>query len=83
VAAVDPTRAAFRFLLHSRECDELGAFTSAVPNWTSGDTFTLGDGRRFRIAKFVPFAGRASRYDGMMMVDVLDAAPQHEFDREA
>jgi hypothetical protein len=34
--------------------DELGEFTTIVPNWTVGDTFTTGDGRRFRILRMVP-----------------------------
>lgn len=47
--------AGFRYRLHSTEGDELGEFTTIVPNWTVGDTFTSGDGRRSRIRRMVPF----------------------------
>jgi hypothetical protein len=39
----------FRFRLFSPDGDNLGDFVTAVPDWKVGDTFTTGDGRRFRI----------------------------------
>ena len=42
-----------RFHLSSPDGDELGDFTTWVPNWSIGDFFTTGDGRRFRILSIV------------------------------
>jgi hypothetical protein len=39
----------FGFRLYSADWDELGELETIVPNWSVGDTFTNGDGRRFRI----------------------------------
>ena len=39
----------FRFRLYSDDWNELGEFETIVPNWSTGDEFTIGDGRRFRI----------------------------------
>jgi hypothetical protein len=39
----------FRYRLYSDDWDELGGFTTAVPNWSQGDEFMTGDGRRFRL----------------------------------
>jgi hypothetical protein len=44
----------FRFRLYSPEWDELGEFETIVPNWSQGDEFLMGDGRRFRIVGIVP-----------------------------
>jgi hypothetical protein len=44
----------FRCRLHSTELDELGDFSTLVPNWTVGDTFTTGNDERFRILKIAP-----------------------------
>jgi hypothetical protein len=33
--------------------DELGEFETIVPNWSLGDEFLTGDGRRFRIVGIV------------------------------
>jgi hypothetical protein len=43
----------FRFRLYSTDWDELGEFETIVPNWSTGDEFTTGDGRRFRILGIV------------------------------
>jgi hypothetical protein len=34
--------------------DELGEFATIVPNWSVGDEFLVGDGRRLRIVGIVP-----------------------------
>lgn len=47
----------FRYRLYSNDWDELGEFHTAVPNWSKGDEFLVGDGRRFRIVGIVPFPG--------------------------
>jgi hypothetical protein len=44
----------FRFRLYSTEMDELGEFETIAPNWSAGDEFLMGDGRRFRIVGIVP-----------------------------
>jgi hypothetical protein len=43
----------FRFRLYSTEMVELGEFETIVPNWSAGDEFLMGDGRRFRIVGIV------------------------------
>ena len=49
----DVVVAGFKFRLYSTDWDELGEFTTAVPNWSQGDEFTTGDGRRLRIVGIV------------------------------
>jgi hypothetical protein len=44
----------FRFRLYSDDMDELGEFETVVPNWSTGDEFMTGDGRRLRIVGIVP-----------------------------
>ena len=46
--------AGFHYKLHTPEGEELGDFNTIVPNWSVGETFTTGDGRRFRIWKMMP-----------------------------
>ena len=36
----------FRYRLYSAEWDELGEFETIVPNWSVGNEFLTGDGRR-------------------------------------
>jgi len=43
-----------RFRLYSPEWHEIGEFETIVPNWSTGDEFLTGDGRRFRIVGIVP-----------------------------
>lgn len=69
----------FRYRLHSTEMDELGEFTTIVPNWTSGDTFTAADGRRFRILRMVP----APDVEGSIYKGMWEVAPIGEPLREA
>jgi hypothetical protein len=69
----------FRYRLHSREMDELGEFTTIVPNWTSGDTFTAADGRRFRILRMVP----VTDVEGAVFEGMWEVAPVEEPLREA
>jgi hypothetical protein len=61
-----PAVSGFRFCLYSAEMDELGEFETIVPNWSNGDEFTTGDGRRFRIIGIVPVdddvGGRTALY---------------------
>ena len=40
-----------RCRLHSTELDELGKFSTPVPNWNVGDTFTTSDDQQYRILK--------------------------------
>ena len=63
----------FHYLLHSPEGDELGEFNTIVPNWSVGDTFTTGDGRKFRIWKIAPVDDvDDSIYNAMWMVDPVE-----------
>jgi hypothetical protein len=39
--------------MSSPDGHELGDFTTWVPNWSIGDYFMTGDGRRFRILSIV------------------------------
>ena len=63
----------FRYLLHDADAERIGEFTTAVPNWSKGDTFMIGDGRRFRILKMVPFDEVESDYNAMWQVEPIDA----------
>jgi hypothetical protein len=60
-------------MLYSTECDNVGEFATAIPNWSENEIFTVENGRRFRILKIVPFADGAT-YDSMWMVDEIDIA---------
>jgi hypothetical protein len=65
----------FRYALHSPEGDELGEFTTIVPNWTVGDEFLTGDGRRFRILKMVPvFDEEGSICNAIWMVEEVNGS---------
>jgi hypothetical protein len=43
----------FTYRLFSPDGDKLSQFVTAVPNWSAGDKFMTGDGRRFRILGIV------------------------------
>jgi hypothetical protein len=59
----------FRFRLYSEAWDELGEFTTAVPNWSRGDQFTTGDGRRFRIVGIVGVPDDVGIYNALWKVE--------------
>jgi hypothetical protein len=62
--------AGFHHLLHSPEGDECGEFNTIVQNWTVGETFTTGDGRKFRILKMFPVVDvEDSIYNAFWMVE--------------
>jgi hypothetical protein len=64
----------FRYRLHSVEGDEFGEFTTIVPNWSAGDTFTTGDGRKFRILKMALIEDVDNAvFHGMWMVEPGEA----------
>jgi hypothetical protein len=66
--------AGFCYRLHSPEGDELGEFTTIVPNWSVGDTFTTGDGRKFGILKMAPIEDVDNAvFRAMWMVEAIDA----------
>lgn len=69
----------YRYRLHSTDMDELGDFMTVIPNWAPGDTFTAGDGRRFRILRMV----RAPEVEGSVYEGMWEVAPVHEPLREA
>ena len=43
----------FRFRLYLQNGEDVGTFTTAVPDWKLGDVFLTGDGHRFRITNIV------------------------------
>jgi len=58
----------FRFRLYSADWDELGEYETIVPNWSQGDEFTSGDGRRVRI---VPVDDDVGTYNALWKVEPL------------
>jgi hypothetical protein len=63
----------FRYRLHNAEGEDIGEFTTIVPNWTVGDTFTTGAGRQFRILSMVPVVDlEESVFNAMWMVEPVD-----------
>jgi hypothetical protein len=68
--------AVFRCRLHSTELDELGEFSTLVPNWSVGDTFTTDDGRRFLILKIAPLGEPDDALiTAMWMVEPVEGEP--------
>jgi hypothetical protein len=59
----------FRFRLYSDDWDELGEFETIVPNWSVGDEFTSGDGRRFRIVGIVGVPDDVGIYNSLWKVE--------------
>jgi hypothetical protein len=59
----------FRFRLYSDDWDELGEFETVVPNWSTGDEFTTGDGRRFRIVGIVGVPDDVGIYNALWKVE--------------
>jgi hypothetical protein len=68
---------ALRYILHSEDFHNPGDLITPVPNWAVGETFSVGDGRCFRVLKIVPFLGVA-RYDAMWMVEQIHDAAETE-----
>jgi hypothetical protein len=62
----------FRFRLYSDDQDELGEFVTAVPNWSQGDEFMTGDGRRFRIVGIVPVDDDVGVYNSLWKVEPVE-----------
>ena len=62
--------AGFHYLLHTPKGDQIGEFNTIVPNWSVGDTFMIGDGRKFRIVRMMPVVGvEDSVYSAFWMVE--------------
>jgi hypothetical protein len=59
----------FHFRLYSDDMDELGEFETVVPNWSAGDEFTMGDGRRFRIIGIVPVDNAVGVFNALWKVE--------------
>ncbi len=53
----------------TRTWDELGEFETIVPNWSVGDEFTTGDGRRFRIVGIVGVPDDVGIYNALWKVE--------------
>jgi hypothetical protein len=64
-----PRVSGFRFRLYSDEWDELGEFETVVPNWSTGDEFMTGDGRRFRIVGIVGVPDDVGIYNALWKVE--------------
>ena len=62
----------FRYLLNSPDGDDLGEFSTAVPDWRIGEAFHTSDGRRFRILEIVPFLEDDAVYTAMWKVSALN-----------
>jgi hypothetical protein len=43
-----------RFELRYADGEDAGTFRAAAPNWSTGDTFQTGDGRKLRILRTIP-----------------------------
>jgi hypothetical protein len=43
----------YLYRLYSPDGDEVGTFNTLAWNWKAGETFQVGDGRRFRILSIV------------------------------
>ena len=55
---------------HSPDGDQIGEFNTIVPNGSVDDTFTTGDGRRFRMWKMMPVDDvEDSVYNAFWMVE--------------
>jgi hypothetical protein len=59
----------FRFRLYSDDWDELGEFETVVANWSTGDEFMTGDGRRFRIVGIVGVPDDVGIYNAFWKVE--------------
>jgi hypothetical protein len=55
-----------RFRLYSADWDGLGEFETIVPNWSTDDEFTTGDGRRFRIIGIVGVPDDVGIYNALV-----------------
>ena len=62
----------FRFRLFSDDWDELGEIETIVPNWSVGDEFLTGDGRRFRITGIVPVDDDVGVYNALWKVEPVN-----------
>jgi hypothetical protein len=61
----------FRYSLYSAEGGSFGEFTTLVPNWGVGETFTTGDGRHFRILKMVAVEDAYGAANGIWEVEPI------------
>jgi hypothetical protein len=62
----------FRFRLFSDDWDELGEYETIVPNWSHGDEFLLGDGRRFRIVGIVGIDDDVGVFNALWKVEPVE-----------
>jgi hypothetical protein len=62
----------FRFRLYSNESDEVGEFETIVPNWSQGDEFLMGDGRRFRIVRILPAPDDVGVFNAFWKVEPIE-----------
>lgn len=59
----------FRFRFYSDDWEELGEIETIVPNWSTGDEFVTGDGRRFRILGIVPVSNDVGVFNALWKVE--------------
>lgn len=64
---------AFTFRLYLENGEDVGAFSTAVPNWRVGDEFFSGDHTRFRILNIVDDEdlGSEAEFNGLFVVTPL------------
>jgi hypothetical protein len=61
----------FRFRFYSDDWEELGVIETIVPNWSKGDEFMTGDGRRFRIVGIVPVPDDLGVFNALWKVELV------------
>ena len=63
----------FRFRLYSDDWDGLGESETIVTNWSTGDEFLTGDGRRFRIVGIIPVDDDVGVFNAIWRVEPVTA----------
>lgn len=66
--------AGFTFRLYLENGEDVGTFTTAVPNWDLGMSFRTGLGVKYRILNIVPELGNDSEYAGVFVVTPIALA---------
>jgi hypothetical protein len=59
----------FRYRLYDGSRGEIGTFATSIGRWEPGETWTLPDGRSFRVVRVTAVAG--SDIDALLDVDQL------------
>ena len=66
---------AFKYRLYLPNGEDIGTFTTAVPDWDVGMDFRAGDGNTYRIVNLVPELDvEGSDYHGLFVVTPIELA---------